>query len=103
MDTVKRIQALLNERSWSRYRLEQESGLSKSTINNFFSKRNSVPKIDTLEPIVHAFGMTLSQLFAGDEEPFPLTAEQRVLLDKWAVLNSNQRQAVLALLDTMVP
>ena len=94
MDTVKRIQALLNERSWSRYRLEQESGLSK---------RNSVPKIDTLEPIVHAFGMTLSQFFAGDEEPFPLTAEQRVLLDKWAVLNSNQRQAVLALLDTMVP
>lgn len=99
MDVLGRIKRLMEQRGWSVYRLGKESGLAQSTLSHVFRK-DSEPTISTLETICTAFGMTLGEFFA-DGELLPLTEEQRSLLDKWAMLTTEQKQLVLNMIDNM--
>lgn len=99
MDVLGRIKQLMAQRNWSVYRLGKESGLAQSTLSHVFRK-DSEPTISTLETICKAFGMTLGEFFA-DGELLPLTEEQRSLLDKWAMLTTEQKQLVLNMIDNM--
>lgn len=99
MDVLGRIKRLMEQRGWSVYRLGKESGLAQSTLSHVFRK-DSEPTISTLETICKAFGMTLGEFFA-DGELLPLTEEQRSLLDKWAMLTTEQKQLVLNMIDNM--
>lgn len=99
MDTHARLRHLLEERGWTAYRLAKESGLSESTLANIF-KRNTIPSIATLESICTAFGITLSQFFAGDRM-VELTPELKELFDQWTPLTLEQKQAVLQMIRAM--
>ena len=48
VNTHERLQKLMDERGWSKYRLSKECGLSESTLANIF-RRNVEPSITTLE------------------------------------------------------
>ena len=100
MDTITRIKELMNDRGWSAYRLGKESGLPSSTINNMF-KRNNFPTISTLEAICNSFDITIARFFIDMEGHPILTPEQTQLLSKWDRLPNQQKQALLALMDTM--
>ena len=65
MDIQGRIRELMEERSWTEYRLAKEANLSHSTVANMFN-RNNAPTFPTLEAICNAFQMTLSQFFCED-------------------------------------
>lgn len=97
MDVIKRINALMEERGWSEYRLSQESGLSTSTIANMH-RRNTVPSITTLESICNAFGITLAQFFSGpqDHAYVHLSAEQMDMFNDWLSLTSQQKEILAA-------
>lgn len=97
MDVLVRIKNLLDERSWSLYRLSKEAGISQSTLSNMFA-RNNAPTIGTLEEICRAFGITMSQFFAMDGEPVLIDKEQKVLLEKWSKLSPQQKEAFLELM-----
>lgn len=97
MDIKKHIKELMDERSWTTYRLSKEAGLSHSTITNIF-KRNNAPTFPTLEAICKAFGITLSQFFSEENSPEELTAEQRTLFAAWSTLNDEQKEALLLLM-----
>lgn len=97
MDIKKHIKELMDERSWTTYRLSKEAGLSHSTITNIF-KRNNAPTFPTLEAICKAFGITLSQFFSEENGPEELTAEQRSLFAAWSTLNDEQKEALLLLM-----
>ncbi len=97
MNTLERIKKLLDERSWSMYKLAKLSGVSQSTLSNMFN-RNNDPSISTLEDICRAFGITLSQFFADEGELVSLTKEQSDMLEKWSTLSSEQKNALLKLL-----
>lgn len=99
LDVIERIKELTRLRNWTEYRLRKESGLATSTIGNIFY-RGSVPSISTLESLCDAFGISLCQFFAEDDF-IALTWEQRELLEKWALLSSEQKKAVLELIDKM--
>lgn len=99
MDAQRRIKQLMEERGWTDYRLAKESNLSHSTVTNMFN-RNNAPTLPTLEAVCKAFGITLAQFFTEGNSP-ELTEEQRVLFAKWSTLNDDQKQALLALIDTM--
>ena len=99
MDAQRRIKQLMEERSWTDYRLAKESGLSHSTVTNMFN-RNNAPTLPTLEAVCQAFGITLAQFFTEGNSP-ELTEEQRLLFAKCSTLKDNQKQALLALIDTM--
>ena len=99
MDAQRRIKQLMEERSWTDYRLAKESNLSHSTVTNMFN-RNNAPTLPTLEAVCKAFGITLAQFFTEGNSPV-LTEEQRILFAKWSTLKDDQKQALLALIDTM--
>ena len=99
MDAQRPIKQLMEERSWTDYRLAKESNLSHSTVTNMFN-RNNAPTLPTLEAVCKAFGITLAQFFTEGNSP-ELTEEQRLLFAKWSTLKDDQKQALLALIDTM--
>lgn len=98
MDPNEKLREILSQKGWTEYKLSKTSGLSESTITNIF-KRNTVPSIHTLETICKAFNLTLSQFFAEDEM-IETTPDFKELFDSWKYLNSEQKQAVIALLKS---
>ncbi len=100
MNVQKKIKQLMEERNWTEYRLAKEANLSHSTVSNMF-KRNNAPSLPTLECVCKAFGVSLSQFFAQEEEPVVLTGEQKILLKKWITLTDAKKKALLDLMNTM--
>ena len=80
--------------------LAEHSGLPQSTISSWYCK-NASPTIASLQKICAAFGITLSQLFAADNEAVVLTPKQAQLLRKFSGLTQQQQDAVFALIDQM--
>ena len=99
MDIHARLKSLMNDRGWTEYRLAKECGLSESTIANIF-RRNCTPSFSTLEIICKAFGVSLSQFFAEDDM-VALTSEEKVLIDKWAMLTPEQKDIFLQMLEQL--
>ena len=99
MDTQKRIRELMEERGWTDYRLAKEANLSHSTVTNMFN-RNNAPTLPTLEAVCQAFGITLAQFFANEDE-MTLTEEQQMLFAKWSTLTDRQKQILLELMDAI--
>ena len=91
MDVIQRIDDIMKERGWSYYKLSIESGLSSSTITSIY-RRNTVPSITTLEAICNAFGITLSQFFAEEEDFVQLSPEQKEMFGNWLCLSENQKK-----------
>ena len=96
MDTHKRLQTLLDERGWSKYRLSKECGLSESTLANIFC-RNTEPSIVTLEAICRGFGITLSQFFA-EGEMVEITSELQDVFENWMLMTPEQKSTLLQLM-----
>lgn len=94
------ITAYREQRSWSEYQLAERAGLPQSTISSWYRK-NMMPTIPSLEKICDAFGITLSQLFAGDDTPVTLTDSQKKLLDRWSRLSKEQQDVIFTLIDKM--
>ena len=99
-DINERIIELRMERHWSEYQLAERSGLPQSTISSWY-KKGMTPSFSSLEKICGAFGLTLSQFFADGQERLALTDDQRRLLDAWALLSAQQKDALLLLMQTM--
>lgn len=99
MDARARIQALMQERNWTAYRLAIASGLSQSSIANILS-RNTTPSIVTLEAIFQGLGITLSQFFA-DSHMVELTDEQYEMFLTWSTLSKEQKAALQHLIRVM--
>ena len=74
-DILTVITANREARGWTEYQLAERSGLPQSTISSWYRK-NMIPTVPSLEKICHAFGITLSQLFAEGESPVSLTESQ---------------------------
>lgn len=97
MDIIKKIETMREARGWSKYYLANEAGLTQSTYDTMV-KRNTPPKIETLQCICNAFGITLAQFFAQDEKAEVLTQEERLFLSYFRNLSPSKRQAVLELI-----
>ena len=98
MDINKKINDLCNERGWSIYTLSLEAGVTQSTINSMFQRGNP-PKIETLQCICDAFGITLSQFFLDDEQVEVLTQNEKKLISSFRKLSEKKKQALLNLID----
>ena len=99
MDIHAKLRQLLNDRSWTEYRLSKECGLSESTIANIF-KRNTLPSIPTLESICRGFGITVSQFFA-EGDMVEMTPELKELFGAWSSLTAEQKKTIIQVIRTM--
>lgn len=100
MDTLKKIQQLMEQRGWTEYKLAKEANLPLSTVTNMF-RRQTAPTIPTLELICGGFGITLSQFFTEQECLVELTEEQMRMFRQWAALTKSQKQLIADLIDNM--
>ena len=100
-DILATITKYRQARGWTEYQLAERSGLPQSTISSWYRK-NMLPTVPSLDKICTAFGITLSQLFAEDEEnTVSLTDDQKRILESWSKLTDEQQEAVLLLIDRM--
>lgn len=100
IDVLARITEYREARGWTEYQLAEKSGLPQSTISSWFRK-GMMPTIPSLEKICSAFGITISQLFAKEDELVELTPAQRKLLESWSRLDEEQQAAVFQLIEKM--
>lgn len=66
MDTLGRVYDLIAERDMTLYQLAKMSDVSPSTLRNT-KRREGQLKIDTIERICTALGITLSEFFAEQD------------------------------------
>ena len=98
MNVLDKIRKLQWERGWTDYKLSQIADISQSSFASLFT-RNTPPKLDMLQRICDAFGITLSQFFLENEETDILTDSEKKLLTSFRKLSSEKKQALLELLN----
>lgn len=94
MDVIEKIEKLKDERKWTDYELATRAMLTQSTIASM-KARKSPPKIDTLQSICSAFGITLSQFFLEDEQIEILTKQEKNLLENFRKLDCEKQNALI--------
>lgn len=101
MDVLERIEQLRKQRGWSQYKLATEAGLTQSTLANMFSRRTQ-PSISTLSLICDAFGISLAQFFANDEDAKTiLDLDEIRLIKSYRTLTHKNKKAVLSLCENL--
>ena len=98
MSIIERIEKLRKERKWTVYELSMESGITQSTLASML-QRNTPPRIETLQAICEAFGITLAQFFLEDEEIEIVSAKEKELLTAYRKLPENKQKALLHLIE----
>ncbi|MBR1796838.1 MAG: helix-turn-helix transcriptional regulator [Clostridiales bacterium] len=98
-DILNKIQQERVKRGWTEYTLAKNSDLSQSTISSWYRKELE-PSLASLEKICNGLGITLSQFFSKEEYSNSLSPDQNRLLKEWERLNPEQREALLALLQS---
>ena len=98
IDVNKKIEKMCFDRGWSTYALAQYANLPYSTLQSL-ERRKSVPKIEILEAICNAFGITLSQFFLEDEQIEVLSDSEKQLVDSFRRLSPEKQHALLNFID----
>ena len=94
MGTLEKIRELQNARNWTDLELAKHADLPIATVNSLF-RRNNPPKLDTLQCICKAFGLTLAQFFLEDESVEVLSKPEKEMLEAFRTLSPKQQQALI--------
>ena len=95
----KKIHELCVARGWTLYTLSERTDIPYSTLNSSIN-RNSPPKIDTLQRICDAFGITLAQFFMYDEDSVIISDTEKELLDCFRAMNKEKQTLLIQLLKS---
>jgi transcriptional regulator with XRE-family HTH domain len=98
MNINKKIENLRFQRGWSMYELAQEAGITQSTLTSTIN-RGTPHKIETLQNICDAFGISLAQFFIEDENLEVIRKDEKKLLSLYRNLSEEKQIALLKLLD----
>lgn len=99
VNVLNRITYYRTQKGWTEYQLAIESELTQSTISSWYRKK-LIPSIPSLEKICNAFGITLSQFFAEDEQ-FTLTDTQSKLVEASGHLTEDQLLSLISFLNSL--
>lgn len=100
MNYIKRIEQMRDERNWTSHHMAIEAEIGTSTVVNWFN-RNSKPKLEAIESLCKAFGITVSEFFNESDEVSYLTQEQKEVLHQWDLLHANEKADLLRFLKTI--
>ena len=98
MDINKKIMDMCFQRGWTLYTLSLEAGITQSTLQSMMNRGNA-PKIETLQAICEAFGITLSQFFLENEKVEILSENEVELVESFRRLTPEKQQALLKFID----
>ena len=94
----KKIIDMCEARGWTLYTLADKADVPYSSLNSSIN-RDTPPKIDTLEHVCDAFGITLAQFFIEDEQLEFLSAKEKELITLFRKISEEKQKALLALLN----
>ena len=97
MEVAQKIIRLQKERGWSDYKLAKEANISQSSLATLYA-RNTPPKLEMLQCICNAFGITLAQFFLEDEKIEVLSEHEKEMLSVFRKLSTKQQKALVDLL-----
>lgn len=101
MDLKKKIKEIMERQGYTIYSLSKASGLSQTSIANWFNKINNESSVQALEKICDVFGITMAELFANENDVMlPCKEEFKELYHKWQRLTDMQRRAVKIHIDS---
>lgn len=100
INVLERIEQIRLSRNWSEYELSRRSGLPQTTINTWYRKQQ-IPTLPSLEKLSEAFGITLSELLADDNDPMELTEQDHQLLSFFHCLKPEQQKSLIQFLKTL--
>lgn len=102
-DVKTKIKNLMELQGVSVYKLAMDADISDTCIRNWFNGRNYTPSLSSLEKICAALGYSLAQLLLDESSIFyPNDEESKKLLSLWNRLKCNQKEIVIALLETFI-
>ena len=93
-----KINRMCEARGWTLYQLSDRTEIPYSTLNSAIN-RNAAPKIDTLQRICDAFGISLAQFFMEDEQLEILSSEEKKLVTLFRKLTENKQRAIIEILE----
>lgn len=101
MELKKKIKEIMERQGYTIYSLSKASGLSQTSIANWFNKINNEPSVQALEKICDVFGITMAELFADENDVMlPCKEEFKELYHKWQRLTDMQRHAIKVHIDS---
>ena len=93
---IRRIRELMEKNHFNAYRLASKAGISLSTLTSMFDK-NTDPRVQTLEKICSACGISVAQFFERSSKD--LTSEQEYLLETYTHLYPHAREHLISYLN----
>lgn len=93
---IKRIKELMEKNHFNAYRLASKAGISLSTLTSMFDK-NTDPRVQTLEKICSACGISVAQFFERSSKD--LTKEQEYLLEAYEHLPTSAKKHLISYLN----
>lgn len=68
MFNANKLQTILDEKGWSRYKLSKESGVAQTTLRDIFGAKQVTPTTKTLTKIALALNVPISSFFNNELE-----------------------------------
>lgn len=100
MTVQQRIEELLKQRGWSKYKLAKEAGFYPATVYDWFNEKGYTPDRSSIESICLAFGISQAEFYSGVDEG-KLDTEQTALLELFSKVPKDKRKIVFDLLRTL--
>ena len=97
---IEKIARLRDDRGWTNYRLSVEANIGTGTILNWY-KRNVTPKLEAIQSVCNAFGITLAEFFNEEKEIISLTDTQKEFLAEYDQLYKEEKQTLLNFIKTI--
>lgn len=97
---LEKIEELMAQHEYTKYKLAKLSGIKKSTITTIFTKRSTV-SVYNLSKMCKAFDLTLSEFFAMLEGEPRTDKIQNFPVEWWRSLQPETRRKVSAMMFTM--
>ncbi len=100
MNVIDKIRKLQWERGWTDYKLAQAADISQSSLATLYA-RHTPPKLEMLQHICEAFGITLAQFFLEDEQIEVLSEREKKILSLFRKLTPEKQQALIELFSDL--
>ena len=100
MDIGKKILEVRTAKGLTRYRLTQITGISGHHIKGI-EEGTRQPTIDTLQKLLVPLGISMSELFSDEDGTTYLSEKERVLIENFRTLDSDQADALVQLSNVM--
>ena len=95
MNYLEKLKLLMKQHGLNENQLAKKANVPQSTINSLFQK-NNLPTISTLEALLEALDMTLSEFFYDD------ALMKKHQLEEQNLMSSEQKNGVLILIDLLL-